>query len=410
MFEIEIAVLSCFAAWWDEFYSVFSAVCEDDFISAECREIYFRLRKMDKTADSTIIISGLSADARAALVNGMDMYVTNKRNFNSYLIRLKELSRSRRIKDRLYRPVNDIAYELTAAELQEIIDEEKNEFLLSYAQEAKEAVSGFAERQLHPAPKLKTGWSTLDKITGGLRIPAVSIVGALPSTGKTSFALNIVGELMKENVPIVIFSLEMNRDMIYERLTSIFNNFDYGKFTSQNFSDKDIHTLRSFETVLKSLSLYVYDEVYDVETQAIIISQLKPKFVIVDYIQKVSSKHKNESRRIEIEYVSSRYKQMAKANSCHIMVLSQLTRNSDKVQTMRSLKESGALEADGDYIMILNRPYVQDKEKGRPEEASVLVDKNKFGATGILDMNFVGQFQRFYEVVHHNEDYYVRTY
>jgi replicative DNA helicase len=107
---------------------------------------------------------------------------------------------------------------------------------------------------------------------------------------------------------------------------------------------------------------------------------------------------------MEIDYISGMYKQMAKDNNCVVLILSQFNRPDKAARkhrpTMASLKESSALEHDGDLIMILHRPYVLEKDNPdiTPEDGYILIDKNKFGRTGRVDLRFDGRYQRFFEV------------
>ena len=397
MLEIEMAVVGSLLLWREELSHTIAVIDETDFISPECREIFEVIRNKPNITDLTLILAELSEEATVVAVQAAQTYANSLGAFNTYLAKLKEQGNSRRIKNRLYSVIMDPKETVTADFLREVAGEEQNTVIDSYAKQSKEHLKGFAQRATSPVAKILTGWGTLDRIIGGLRVPAVSIVGALPSTGKTSFALNITHKQMLDAKKIVVFSLEMSADMIYERLACIFMNIDYQLFNNRDFSPKDKADLEKFGEMLGYMSLYVFDNVYDVETQGMIINQIKPDFVVVDYIQKVSSKHKGESRRTEIEYISGQYKQIANRCNCHIMLLSQLTRGSDSAPSMRNLKESGSLEADGDYVMILNRPYVYNKKEHEPNETTLLVDKNKFGSTGLMDMSFEGKHQKFYE-------------
>lgn len=397
MYEIELAVIGSLMMWRSDLYDSLNLISETDFSIPECQQILSQMRAQPKEADMTLILSGLTEEAKQVILKACETYAISQDSFNSYLLKLKENAKSRRIKDKLYGIVMDEQSLVNSDDLIKIADSEKNDFLLSYAKKAKESLNGFAERATLPPKVIKMGWSGIDSAVKGLRIPAVSIVGAPPSTGKTAFALNIVAHLLIDNCKMVFFSLEMSFDMIIERLFSTFNECDYSIFQNEKKTETQVKAFKSFQDILKCIDLYIFDDIYDIETQNAIISEIKPDFVAVDYIQKVSSKKKTENRRVEIEYISGQYKQIAKYNDCHIMLLSQLARTQG-TPTMSSLKESGALEADGDYIMILNRPFVQNKKEYSPETTQLLIDKNKFGNAGIMQMRFDGKYQKFYEV------------
>jgi replicative DNA helicase len=141
--------------------------------------------------------------------------------------------------------------------------------------------------------------------------------------------------------------------------------------------------------------LDLVDDVFTIEGIGDIIRQKRPDLVVVDFIQNVDTAQKFNNRRDKIDHVSRTLKRLAQRYKCHVMVLAQLARG-DGVPTMASLKEAGGLEQDGDYIMLLHRPGVADKTKPQ-EEALVLLDKNKYGRTGLYDLYFDGAHQRFTE-------------
>jgi replicative DNA helicase len=144
--------------------------------------------------------------------------------------------------------------------------------------------------------------------------------------------------------------------------------------------------------------LHVLDNVNTVEGIAAKAAEIKPDLVIVDYIQSgLDTVEKTENERVRINRISAKLKALAKNSNCHVMALSQIARSDSKMPTMSQLKESGNLEANGDYIMLIHRPFVGDKSKGNPEETKLILDKNKYGQTGFIDMRFDGEYQTFSE-------------
>ena len=143
------------------------------------------------------------------------------------------------------------------------------------------------------------------------------------------------------------------------------------------------------------------DDMYYCEEICRAIGDLQPDYVVIDFIHCVRAIKKCENRRSEVDYISQSFKICAKNNNCHIILLSQLHR-SDKEKNrpprMSDLKESGGLEQDGDYIIMIHRPYIFDKTSD-PTETYILLDKNKYGDCGQLQFKFWGQFQRFVENV-----------
>lgn len=265
-----------------------------------------------------------------------------------------------------------------------------------------EMVKGFSAKRIDNGAKylqnyhapikiIGTGFPELDKLLGsGLFAATLSTLGARPSTGKTTLAINIA-TFIALTQRVLFISLEMSAGMIYDRIVADKANIKY--------SDSVQH-IADFETVRRVVESYqnltIEDSISDIEDIVSLIHETKPDFVIIDYIQIVTSKQPHESNRQRIDYISRLLKQTAKQTGSHILSLSQITRAGKDRPTMSDLKESGGLEQDSDYIMLLYREYVNDKSvQIKPEATTLTLDKNKFGRTGEIEMHFDGMHQRF---------------
>jgi replicative DNA helicase len=199
----------------------------------------------------------------------------------------------------------------------------------------------------------------------------------------------------------MFFSLEMSSEMIYERLIAAQNKIQYEKFSRNTLDDKEIEIIKKQTDKLKSEGkFFVVDDVYNVEQICNLISENKPDLAVVDFMQIISAVGKFENVRNRIDYISSLFKRTAKATGCVIIVLSQLSRIGKDAPTMSDLKESGGLEQDGDYIALLHRPYVVNKGDSTlaPEQTELMLDKNKFGSVGKVEMWFDLKHQKFHEI------------
>ena len=189
--------------------------------------------------------------------------------------------------------------------------------------------------------------------------------------------------------------------MIFERMVSAEENIDYSRFSTQTLSDgEQERTAAYMQQVKASENFLVVDDAYTIENICNLISEIKPDLAIVDFMQIVSTTQRFQDVRTRTDYISGEFKRIAKRTGCAVMVLSQLSRNGREAPTMSDLKESGGLEADGDYIALLHRPYVLKKDDPTilPEDTQMLLDKNKFGKTGKIDLRFDLKHQKFYEV------------
>lgn len=399
--EIEMSIIGSLVMWHNELQRQIAEITPQDFYYADCRALFEIIKARSDAGDSIdlVLIAAYIPDGDTALKSClMEAYTSPSTSvlFNHYLLTLKEMSQSRRIKQRLSGLVAD-GNTASLDDLQKIISDEKdNVFVKSYIDKSKADLQDFINNVGTQKQRIMLGFPALDKVIGGLRIPSVMMLGAYPSVGKTAFALNVAAS---QNKPVVFFSLEMSAEMIYERMVSSIGRIDYDLFSTQALTPEQARDAAETAETLKAKDFYVFDSIYDVEGHGSVIASIKPKLVVVDYIQKVRTGKKADNRRNEIDYISGMYKQIAKHNDCAIILLSQVSRIDRNEPNMSSLKESGALEADGDYVAILHRPYViqKDDPSVTPEQAYILIDKNKFGNTGKRSLYFKGKFQRFYD-------------
>lgn len=320
--------------------------------------------------------------------------------FEEHFRILKEMASRRRLISRFQ--VLTLEGEVSVSSVQKMLDDENSKRLTSNVKEISERnIDAFVAELNKRKGTLMTGFGNIDKVTGGIRKSTVFIIGARPSTGKTTFALNIAAnQIAYSDKKVMFFSLEMSSEMIYERLMAAQNKIEYEKFSRNGLSEDEIKLIAAQSKKLKeSGRFFVIDDIYNVEQICNMISEEKPSLAVVDFMQIISAVGKFENVRSRIDYISSLFKRTAKTTGCVIIVLSQLSRMGKEAPTMSDLKESGGLEQDGDYIALLHRPYVLNKNENEciPEDTQLLLDKNKFGRTGKIDLWFDLKHQKFYE-------------
>lgn len=320
--------------------------------------------------------------------------------FEEHFKILKEMASRRRLISRFQ--VLTLEGEVSVSSVQKMLDDENSKRIASDVKEISERnIDAFVSELNKRKGTLMTGFGNIDKVTGGIRKSTVFIIGARPSTGKTTFALNIAAnQISNPGKKVMFFSLEMSSEMIFERLMAAQNKIEYEKFSRNILSEDEIKLIAAQSKKLKeSESFFVIDDVYNVEQICNLISENKPSLAVVDFMQIISAVGKFENVRSRIDYISSLFKRTAKTTGCVIIALSQLSRMGKEAPTMSDLKESGGLEQDGDYIALLHRPYVLNKNENEciPEDTQLLLDKNKFGRTGKIDLWFDLKYQKFYE-------------
>lgn len=241
---------------------------------------------------------------------------------------------------------------------------------------------------------IQTGLKAIDSITGGLKLNSVSILAAYPSTGKTALALNMAAYNAKKGKKVLFISLEMGKYQLIDRLAAAEGNLSYECINRSQIDE--VCVAEAVRDVITRKSLFeIVDNCTLIEPMAAKIGRIKPDLVIVDFVQMCHTQRKTENRTNEIEYIMGEFKRIARLYPCHILLLSQMSREATKSgPDMFTLKGSSALEQGGDVVFILDRPNVKDKSE-HPAKATVKIAKNKYGANGEARLFFEGEYQRF---------------
>ena len=373
----------------------------EDFYYPEHKKICKAMINQNNTVhtfDFITVANECGSEYRAEIQNCIQIAISEQL-FEEHFKILKEMASRRRLINRFNTLTMD--GDISVSSLQKMIDDESLKKLTSNVEKTNEKnINEFISGLNRNKGSLMTGFGTLDKVIGGIRKSTVFIVGARPSTGKTTFALNIAANQLNDNKKVMFFSLEMSSEMIFERLISSKLSIEYEKFSRNTLTEDEIAKITAQGQKIKDEGkFFVIDDVYNVEQICNLISENKPDLAVVDFMQIISATGKFENVRNRIDYISSLFKRTAKSTGCVIIVLSQLSRIGKDAPTMSDLKESGGLEQDGDYIALLHRPYVLNKkdESVNPEDSELLFDKNKFGRTGKIDLWFDLKHQRFTE-------------
>lgn len=262
--------------------------------------------------------------------------------------------------------------------------------------ESRESVTG-----------LSTGFIDLDKYTAGFHPSDLVIVAGRPSMGKTSFALNIAQHVgLEEKKPVAIFSLEMSKELLVQRLLCSEAHVDAQKVRRGFTSAKDIERLTNAAGLLSEAKIFIDDTpaitTLDMRARA---RRLKAEYdlslIVVDYLQLARASDRIENRQQEISSISRSMKALAKELSVPVVALSQLSRavesrGGDKRPMLSDLRESGAIEQDADLVLFLYRPEFYDP--GDPEKegkAELIIGKQRNGPTGTVHLIFEAQYTRF---------------
>jgi len=249
-------------------------------------------------------------------------------------------------------------------------------------------------------PGTPTGFSTVDTFLTGLNNSDLIILAANTGVGKTSFALNICANAAKmSDKAVVVFSLEMSNEQLALRLISGEALVDSKKLRTGILDDEEWLAIAHASETLAKTKIYLAD------ATGITVNEMKAKcrrlgeeigLVIIDYLQLVQSGIRSDSRVNEVAAISRALKIMAKDLNVPILCLSQLSRESDKQgrrPRLSDLRESGAIEQDADVVMILFR-----ENKETPERVKLLIEKNRHGSTGDINLHWDGKYTKFTSV------------
>ena len=260
-----------------------------------------------------------------------------------------------------------------------------------------------------------TGFSELDLMTAGFQAGDMLVVAGRPSMGKTAFAINVVEHAAihsEKKVPTLIFSLEMGKEQLVQRLLCSLSKVDAGRLRTGHLGDSDWPKLTMGAGLLSEAPIYIDD------TPGITVLELRAKarrlkaeknlgLIVIDYLQLMQGSNP-ESRQQEISEISRSLKALAKELSVPVIALSQLNRSlesrTDKRPMMSDLRESGAIEQDADVIMFVYREavYCEDCrsrektcDKGHDKDAEIVIGKQRNGPIGTVHLTFRGEFTRF---------------
>lgn len=263
---------------------------------------------------------------------------------------------------------------------------------------------------------IPSGISALDTITTGLNRSDMVIVGARPGMGKTSFALNIARNVAFQKKTVAIFSLEMSREQIVQRLLSTEAKVSVKKLRTGNLSTDEWARLAAAASSLYELPVFIDD------TTNITAQEMKSRlrrldkldFVVIDYLQLMESAKRTDNRVQEVTEITRNLKIMAKELNVPLMVCAQLARSTEKMRAnhrpaLSDLRESGSIEQDADQVLFLYRDEYYKNEKEDPTEAEVgtsevIVAKNRHGELGTVKLAFQGEFTLFTGLdMHHDQ-------
>jgi replicative DNA helicase len=259
---------------------------------------------------------------------------------------------------------------------------------------------------------VRTGFSELDEMTNGLQRGEMIILAARPSMGKTALALNLLEQVAQHGTPAVMFSLEMGKQQLIQRMLCALGQIDSQKMRRHMLGSDDYRRLMAACGEISKLPMFIDD------TPGLSLLAMRSKarrlkerygigFIAIDYLQLMSSGTRVESRQLEVSEISRGIKAMARELDVPVLCLSQLNRAAEQREghrpRMSDLRESGSIEQDADVVAMLHRedyyhrgdPNWADENPDKVGTAELILAKQRNGPTGTVNLMWDGSTTRF---------------
>ena len=424
--EAEQAVLGSMLTDKDAVISAIEVLKEEDFYRTDNRAIYEAILNLYNRAEPIDIItvkSELESIGKFEQVGGLTYLVSlpdkvpTTANAMKYIKIVEEKSTLRsliktanEIIELGYDPTEDVEDIMEGAE-KKIFNIMQNKDKKGYAQIQDILVESFNQleelynRKQH-ITGVPSGFIELDYKTAGFHGSDLVLIAARPAMGKSAFALNIAtNAAVRANVPVVIFSLEMSKEQMVNRILCSEAMVDSNKVRTGKLEEDDWTKLAGSIGPLSDSEIYIDD------TPGISVSEIRAKcrklkleknigMVVIDYLQLVQGSNKrNGSREQEISEISRSLKILAKELNVPVIALSQLSRaveqRPDHRPMLSDLRESGAIEQDADIVMFLYRDDYYNKESEKKDIAEVIIAKHRGGSLGTVELLWLGSYTKF---------------
>lgn len=430
--EAEQSVLGSILLDRDAMITVSDIVQEEDFYKDAHREIFhcmMQLYRKSEPIDLITLSEELKKRSTIDLVGGY-VYITNlstvpdfTKHVSKYAEIVKEKSTLRKlihagsgIVQTGYSGDLDINDILEAAEKSIFdISQSKSHRSMTGIHEVIMSAYGILEDIYRNKGKLTgvpSGFLDLDYKTNGLQKTDLILIAARPSMGKTAFSLNIAHNAAMKGKHVALFSLEMSKEQLIQRMISAESRVELSKLKNGNLDEEE------WPRVIQAMDALSKTRIYIDDTPGINMVELRSKcrrlkmdkgldLVLIDYLQLMESDSRSENRQQEISKISRSLKILAKELDCPVIALSQLSRapeqRSDHRPMLSDLRESGAIEQDADMVMFLYRDEYYNEDSEDKNIAEVIIAKHRNGEVGTIKLAWIGQYQLFHNLAQKRE-------
>lgn len=419
--EAEASLLGAVLIDTDAIVKIADAITPNDFFDARHQHIYeamVALYEKRSPIDTLTLANQLKANGYLDMVGGAG-YLTELTNFvptASHAEQYADIVAQKAMRRRLIntsQELTQLGYD-ESLEMKELVEEaETRLFAVSQTQvkqnitSIEDVLASSFERldDLHKDKKslrgIPTGYRDMDDMLAGLQRSDLFILAARPAMGKTAFVLNLAHNVaISAKEPVLIFSLEMSKEQLVDRLLAMESGVDAWALRTGNLTDQDFEKIADAMGVLSEAPIYIDD------TPGLTISDMRTKtrreshqhklgLVIVDYLQLMSggSRFSSDGNRVqEISEISRGLKGVAREMDVPLIALSQLSRSVEsrtpQIPQLSDLRESGSIEQDADIVAFLYREDYYNPESERKNVMDVLIKKHRHGPVGGVELYF----------------------
>lgn len=423
--EAEQAVIGCMLTDQDAVVAAIETLKPEDFYREDNKLIYSAILNIYNRAEPIDIITlkaELSSMGKLDNVGGLEYIVglpdkvPTTANVDRYIKIVEEKSMLRN----LIKTANEIlsmGYDQTE-DVEDVMDLAEKKIFDVMQKKSKTGYTSIKDVLVESFTKLEelynqkqhvtgvpTGFIDLDRMTAGLHGSEFILIAARPAMGKSAFALNIATyAATRANVPVAIFSLEMSKEQVGNRILCSEALVDSNNVRTGDLNDEELSKLAETSGELSQAPIYIDD------TAGITITEMRARcrklkleknigLVVVDYLQLIQGSGKTSGREQEIAEISRSLKILAKELEIPVIALSQLSRaveaRDDHRPMLSDLRESGSIEQDADIVMFLYRDDYYNEDSPEKNVAEVIIAKQRAGSTGTVKLAWIGNYTKF---------------
>lgn len=429
--DAEASLLGAILIDTDAIVKIADLIQPDDFYEERNKRIYeaiVHLYEKHSPIDVLTLSDQLKGTGFLDMVGGA-AYLTELTNFvptATHVEQYAEIVAQKALRRRLIKASQDIVgygYD-EARGLQELIEEAESRLFEVSQRHVKQDITSIETilsesfdrlDELHKDKgKIRgvpTGFKDMDNILAGLQRSDLFILAARPSMGKTAFSLNLAHNVaVKANEAVLVFSLEMSKEQLVDRMLSMESGVDAWALRTGNLTDSDFEKIGQAMGTLSEAQIFIDDTpsitVSDLRTKARREAHLRPLgLIIVDYLQLMSggSRFSSDGNRVqEISEISRGLKAIARELNVPLIALSQLSRSVEnrhpQIPQLADLRESGSIEQDADVVAFIYREEYYNPETDRKNITDIFIKKHRNGPTGAVELYFDREKQRFRSV------------